>query len=155
MTNSINDDSVLLATVTLRIGSKDFKTTIGSTKMAKKVVDESIITTRANKHPIRPEYIGVNDHFWNAFDNSEAEVSALWIVRLCQWAGTWFPFTDEMMEDFYRKNSKFSDFSFNRLDTNGFVVLGADGKYRVTHEFICLCFKSSPNIGLFATKQAA
>lgn len=53
---------------------------------------------------ITPFDINTNDHFWNAFDHSETEVSARWIVLLCQKRGTWGPFSGEAIEELYREN---------------------------------------------------
>lgn len=123
--------------------------------MAKKVIDER---TGSVQHPVRPEHISTNpgDHFWDAFGNMETEISAKWIVRLCQRLGGWRAFTGEQIEAFYRE-AGFQTFMFNRLldGDNGFVVRGADKKYRVTHEFICRCFGSSPNETLIAQSQTA
>ncbi len=107
------------------------------------IIDEEASEKR---HPIRPEYINTSQRFWDAFGNVETEASAQWIVKLCQQSKSWKPFTAEEIEQLYR-TSKRVNFVFNRLvhGEHGFVVLGGDGKYRVTHEFICRCFSSSPD----------
>jgi hypothetical protein len=107
------------------------------------LVDES--DGKTGRHPVRPDHISLEKHFWDAFGNNETEVSAWWIVLLCQQLGGWVAFTYEQIEELY--NSKgYLNFCFNRLldGPHGFVILGADGKYRVTHEFICRCFAASP-----------
>ena len=110
--------------------------------MAKRVLDEE---SNRKEHPIRPRHIDVDNHFWDAFGHSETEVSARWIVKLCQKRAGWLPFWPRQIEDIYR-DAGFQNFRFNRLldEDRGFVVLGTDGKYRVTHQFICRCFASSP-----------
>lgn len=108
--------------------------------------------------PIKPSDINAEEHLWNAFDNNETEVSAGYIVRLCQRKGGWLPFSDEEIESLYREAGH-SHFSFNRLVEpgmaffilrgsvpvgGGWIVKGDDGLYRVTDDFILRCFKSSP-----------
>ena len=117
------------------------------------VVDE---TTRVK---ITPSDIDASKHLFDAFDNYETEVSARYIVRMCQEQERWFAFTQEEIEEFYTRNSKSVNFSFNRLvdpgrayrirtgmylTGGGWVILGEDGKYRVTEEFIDNCYRSSP-----------
>lgn len=51
-----------------------------------------------------PSDINTKQHFWNAFDHSETEVSASWIVRFLQQAGnSWAPFMLEDLQAFYGK----------------------------------------------------
>lgn len=94
---------------------------------------------------IQPDDIDANEHFWNAFDNNETEISAAWIVRLCQERGGWVPFTDDEMEAYYNRGGH-QNFRFSQLlDNRGrWVVKGDDGKYRVTVNFIARCFGASP-----------
>lgn len=124
--------------------------------MSKIIVDEN--AAGAKLHPIRPEHINTKQRFWNSFGNLDTETSAVWIVLLCQSVGGWKAFSKEEIEAFYRNRGKCSNFSFNRLveDTGyiGFDAIG-DKKYRVTHEFICRCFESSPNEAIFVTQKAA
>ena len=117
---------------------------------------------------VQPKDINASQHLWDAFDHMETEVSAGYIVRLCQEGGEWVPFTREEIEEFYGRSGHHG-FCFNRLvepemvptslarafagyhdapvpKGGGWVVLGGDGKYRVTEEFIQRCFKSSPSI---------
>jgi hypothetical protein len=119
----------------------------------KRVVDET------TESPIQPAHINASEHLFNAFDHTETEVSAGYIVRMCQEHGSWFAFTKEEIEEFYRQNSELQDgFTFNRLVEpgnafgiergyykagGGWVVLGEDKKYRVTVEFIINCYRSS------------
>ena len=106
------------------------------------------IVTDKNDYPIQPRHINAKRHFWDAFGNNETEISAGYIVRLCQKLGGWVPFTREQIEAFYNEAGH-TDFWFNRLRgqrTEDFIVLGEDGKFRVTHEFIARCHKSSPNL---------
>ena len=93
-------------------------------------------------------------HFWGAFNNYETEVSARYIVRLCQARGGWQPFTLDEIEAFYNK----SDFTFNRLVrpgtaysiTKGYYQIGGgwiieqNGQYFVTDDFIRRCYNSAP-----------
>jgi|GEM_PF-1103025 len=156
------------------------------------------IITDSGSFPIKPSDINIDHrkgfrHLYGAFDNSETEVSAYWIVRLCQQLGTWGPFTKAQIEEVYRKAGLKDGFTFNRLvepqavfadpakefgrmmehashtrnmspvmasisysmsssnnppelvaKGGGWIVLGTDGKYYVTDDFVSRCFKSSP-----------
>jgi hypothetical protein len=99
-------------------------------------------------HPIRPEHINIDEHFFDAFNNTETEVSARWIVMMCQRSNCWSPFSDEDIETFYRQNSRFRNFYFNRLHDQGYIIK-KDGLNYITHEFICKCFCSAPAKSLF------
>jgi len=111
-------------------------------------------------YPIRPSDIDASTHFWDAFGNSETEVSANYIVAFCQERVGWFPFTFKQLNRFYLANKPegHEDYTFNGLrhaqpgtlewlqdEENQFVQFGKDGKFRVTHEFVARCFLSSPN----------
>lgn len=112
--------------------------------MAKKIIDGENEVGKG--YVVQPGHINTKEHFWDAFGNSETEISARLIVSLCQKKGGWIPFTQEEIDKHTNQN-----FYFNRLcdswepkDDRNYVILGEDGKYRVTHEFIAACFKSSP-----------
>lgn len=106
---------------------------------------------------IAPADINCNGHFWDAFGNSETEISAKYVVRLCQQKGGWTPFSDEEIEEFYFEKSGHHGYSFNRLVEpgwayglgerklvgGGWVLRGADGLYRVTVEFVLRCYMST------------
>lgn len=111
--------------------------------MAKRIIDEDAIETV--KHPIRPEYINTGDHFWDAFDKSESETAARIIVLFCQQKQDgWTSFSLAEIRE-YRQSFKFYSLV---NEERGFVILGHDGRYRVTHEFICRCFAASPESAL-------
>jgi hypothetical protein len=101
------------------------------------------------KFPIQPNHIHISEgfeHLWDAFGNTETEVSAYYVVKLCQRLGGWLPFTEKQIEMLYRE-SKHIGFTFNSLvrhDGSGWIVLDAEGNYRVTDDFVTRCFKSSP-----------
>lgn len=101
-----------------------------------------IIITDEDDYPIQPEHINATGHLWDAFGKNETEISAGYIVRLCQQNGSWRPFTENELEEFYSKSGH-KGFHFNGLDSRGLIVL-TDYKYYVTHEFITNCFKASP-----------
>jgi hypothetical protein len=99
---------------------------------------------------IAPHDIDCSQHFWNAFDHSETETSANWIVRLCQELGGWQPFTRATLEAFYARKHK-DGFTFNRLEEGKHFVITTDPTtkeptkvYRMTVEFVTACYKSSP-----------
>lgn len=93
---------------------------------------------------ISPSDIDTSQHFWNAFDHSETEVSANWIVQLCQSRESWAPFTREDIEQLYSRRHK-DGFRFNKLLDDWIVT--RDGMYYVTAGFVIRCFESSPNKG--------
>jgi hypothetical protein len=151
---------------------------------------ERHIITDSTNFPIQPDHINTKRHFAEAFDNMETEISAHYVVKLCQELGTWGPFTMEQIEEIYRKAGLRDGFTFNRLiepeevfanaaeefgrmathanffprdpfmasmsyamshgkpetvaKGGGWIVLGADKKYRVTDDFVNRCYKSSP-----------
>jgi len=108
-----------------------------------RIIDDSI-----KDYPIQPKHISTKSHFWEAFGNMESEVSAWLIVALCQRAGGWVPFTKKEIDVYGKQNFFFNGLCDNRNPQagNNFVILGEDGRYRVTQEFIAICFKSSPAI---------
>ncbi|MFA5185962.1 MAG: hypothetical protein WC551_05720 [Patescibacteria group bacterium] len=107
---------------------------------------------------VQPKDINTEQHFWDAFGNSETEVSARYIVRLCQRKCAWLPFHRAEIEALYQEGG-YRGFEFNWLVEpglsfsivhgntrvgGGWIVLGEDGLYRVTDDFILRCYKSSP-----------
>lgn len=102
------------------------------------------------QHHIRPSDITADGHLWDAFDHYETEVSARYIVRMCQQRGNWQPFTQEDIEAVYQA-AGFKGFTFNRLIEpqmksrslydkpiprgGGWIVKG-DGRYFITVEFV-------------------
>lgn len=103
-----------------------------------------VIVTHESNFPIQPKDIVIKDHLWDAFGNSESEVSAAYIVRLCQEHGSWRPFTEEEIEAFYAKCGLRDGFTFNRLIDGVYgPIVKKDGLYYVTHAFILRCFGST------------
>jgi hypothetical protein len=97
----------------------------------------------ANYEP-QPEAIDASRHLWNAFDHSETEISAGWIVRLCQSDGVgWKPFSRTDIEFFYGRKVK-DGFTFNKLIERGWIIEDTDGNFHFTDEFVNRCFASSP-----------
>lgn len=109
-------------------------------------------------YPIKPEDIDATRHFFEAFDHTETEISARWVVRLCQEKGHWGPFTEAELTAFYHREFPDSTFRFHRLVEpqmsyslrggggmcgGGWLVREGD-TLRVTHNFITRCFKASP-----------
>ena len=108
-----------------------------------------------------PGDIDTSQHFWNAFDHNETEISARWIVRLYQ-ANEWGwdrPFTYEEVQRFYEEQRRKQDrFTFNRLiepgsaynvasghyQTGGGWVIKDGNFYRVTPDFVDRCHRSAP-----------
>lgn len=104
------------------------------------------MTPADSDYPVRPKHINAKQHLWNAFDHCETEVSAGYIVRLCQERGAgWAPFTKEQIEARYQEAGH-KNFGFNRLINKGWIKED-DGVYTITHEFVARCFKGSPSKG--------
>jgi len=100
---------------------------------------------------IKPRDINTSNHFWNAFGNMETEVSAWYIVKLCQEKGGWKPFTKAELDKISGEN-----FWFNRLSPynpnhkpkplagSPIYIIEIDDKYHVTALFIAKCYAASP-----------
>ncbi len=89
--------------------------------------------------PTQPKDIYTKSRLYNTFGNYESETSAGFIVELCKQKNGWMPFAKDEIDAFSKK-----DFRFNNL-TEGcspVVVLGSDGRYRVTNVFIEFCKQS-------------
>lgn len=102
-------------------------------------------------------------HLFNAFDNSETETSAAWLVEMAQKHGSWRPFSREEIEAVYHEHFE-EDFRFNRLirqgrgfyimegyrdEGGGWIVCDGDeskpgAMFHFTDDFVERCFKSSP-----------
>ncbi len=107
---------------------------------------------------IRPADIDTSRHFFGAYGNMETEVSAGWIVRMCQQRGSWESFTSREIEDFYRAGGQRDGFTFNQLVgpqtgffiAEGYVPVGGgwiverDGQYHLTTAFVQAAYRSSP-----------
>jgi len=74
--------------------------------------------------------------------NAETEISARWIVRLCQKRNSWEPFPLSELQSLYVE--RFSDgFTFNKLIDQSWIK--KDGNMiSVTAGFIVRCYESSP-----------
>lgn len=93
--------------------------------------------------PVKPKHINTKEHFYDAFGNRETEVSAHYVVLLCQQKGEWLPFTIKEIEELYKSKSHYDGFEFNRLISDGWIVK-RDGKYYVTQGFVARVWESSP-----------
>ena len=96
------------------------------------------------EYPIQPSDINTDQHFFDAFGNTETEISARFLVRMAQQHGCWFDFTKAEIDEFSGE-----DFWFNRLTSrqhyhNPPIKQNEDGTYSFTHLFIAKCFLSSP-----------
>jgi len=102
--------------------------------------------------PIQPKDIDTGVHFFNAFegmkDAMETEISANWIVQLCQDMGSWGPFTLGQIQAFYEKWHPGSDFWDNGLfDRGRGFMLDECGKLYPTIAFVVRCYGSAPKKG--------
>jgi hypothetical protein len=154
-----------------------------SAPIFKEVGHVSRIVTAEENFPIQPGDIDASGLF-EAFDHRKTEVSAGWIIRFLQAVGRgWQPFTFEEINAFYRQRHPCHEFTFNRLvepemlrpemappslvracagnhDSlvpagGGWIVLGEDGQYGVTEDFIRRCHGSSPAIARAAAATAS
>ena len=97
----------------------------------------------------KPSEIYSKKHFWNAFDQSETEVSARWIVRYMQdveerTGKCWPSFTYEQINGYYTLSD---GFTFNRLlgyrnKSTQYIEVDNDGNMTVTANFIGRCHRS-------------
>jgi hypothetical protein len=115
-----------------------------------------------NNTPLTPHDIGTHDHYWNAFGNSETEVSACWIIMFLQARNEgWTPFTRDAIDAFYRErrlavvNAKRSEASqlslrdfhehitLNQLNNPKWLIETPKG-LMVTIAFVARCYGSCP-----------
>lgn len=115
-------------------------------------------------HPIRPKDFSLDSFgaLASTFGKSEVEKTARNIICFCQRRGGWYPFTVEELIDFYKEVGEDPRFIFFGLlgawedegmfaqHTNpwreppSYLVIGADGMYRVTEQFIQQCASGKP-----------
>lgn len=108
--------------------------------------------------PILPNDINISQHLFDAFGNMETEISAHYIIGLCQQKGDWEPFTQQEIEDFYRSKGHQDGFTFNGLiepmtqrlfdgrphTVGGGYIVKKGNKYKITPEFVERVYMSSP-----------
>jgi hypothetical protein len=98
-------------------------------------------------YPIKTSDINADIFFGGAFDNTQTEISAGWLVRMAQENGDWRDFTQEEIDKFCQNQR---GFPFNRLTDDGTdhppIKKNDDGSYSFTHKFIAKCFLSSPAV---------
>lgn len=122
-------------------------------KKAKKIVDGS--TTNGKAYPVQPQHIDGKASFREPFGNrGDMQDSATIVVRFCQrrvgWPrkGRWLPFTQQQIDEFNGGEKVLFCHLLHPTrgarDETSYVILGPDGKYRVTHEFIAKCFEHAP-----------
>ena len=73
-----------------------------------------------------PDQIYMEEHFSDCFDNYEREITARWIVRLCQKKGDWLPFTYAEIDEFHREGTGQS-FLFNGIVTPEYGIEKIEG----------------------------
>jgi hypothetical protein len=92
-------------------------------------------------------------HLWNAFEHSETEASAYYLLRMAYRRGNWAPFTKADVEAVYGAQD---GYTFNRLidpgigyglpgeryESGGGWIVKKDGLYYFTEEFIDRCYLS-------------
>lgn len=102
------------------------------------------IITPEEEYPILPENIDASQHLWSAFDHSETETSAGWLVRFAQERGTgWAPFTREEIDAFYNRKYP-GHFGFNRLVNPESVLADPAKEFGKMAEHANLCRNTDP-----------
>jgi len=105
------------------------------------MVTNHINIVTSNELNIKPNNINRKQHFFGAFGHNETEVSASWIVKLCQKNGGWKPFTSEEIESLYNEVG-YKNFTFNNLIKGGFIIEDKQ-KFWITDVFILRCALSA------------
>ncbi len=110
----------------------------------------------SNLYLIKPSNISLSKGVHNN-NNEPANKAAVSIVAFCQERGSWDPFTEKEFLDFIDNNSdRFGDakkrgleswfYSFRQAEHySDFLMFKKKGKWYITHEFVCECFKKSPS----------
>jgi len=93
---------------------------------------------------VSPKDINTKKHFFGAFGNTETEVSASYIVWLCQEKGDWSPFTLMQVEEIYNR-AGYTGYTFNQLLTKQWII-EKNGMFYITSDFVMRCYTSSPEI---------
>jgi len=88
---------------------------------------------------IIPQDIDTSQHFFDCFDNLEREVSARYIVQMCQQHGNWEPFTLEDINTFYTEHGPGDGFWFNGLVSAKYGIRKESGRYVIEQAFIKRC----------------
>jgi hypothetical protein len=104
------------------------------------------ITHTTKLHLPLPKDIDTDNHFWNAFDNWETEISANILVSHAQIKNSWDDFTIKNIVRWKHQHGdpEATTFYFNDLITKGWVIDNKDDTYSFTLDFISRCHKSSP-----------
>lgn len=123
-------------------------------------MDKNIIV--GNNFPIQPCQINTHWRLIGAFENSETDMSAHYILKLCQRLGGWFPFSLKQIEEIFNE-SAYKRFPFNLLVepgeiltkpdptgktlprkemTGGGYIIYKDEKYHLTDEFVTRCYEA-------------
>lgn len=92
------------------------------------------VLTYGEQIKTRPSDITTEGHLWDAFGNHETEISARYIVRLCQQRDNWTPFTINDIEEVYNDAGNYG-YTFNRLISDGWIV-EENGYYYITVGFV-------------------
>ena len=128
--------------------------------------EKQVLTGEEGFH-IQPHDIDASKHFFGAFDQTQTETSASWIIRLLQKRNLgWKPFELKELEDFYAEKHT-GGFRFNRLVNpemvppdarraflgywdepipkgGGWIVIDEAKRCHVTGDFVERCFRASP-----------
>lgn len=75
---------------------------------------------------------------WDAFDNSETEASALWVLRLQTKRGNWGPFSVKSLSNLYHEKYPDEDFCWNWLIYPGLCFGFNPATFRLVADGWCL-----------------
>ena len=82
-----------------------------------------------------PDQIDMEHHFMDAFDNYEREITAQWIVQLCQEKGDWMPFTKPEI-DKYHLSKTGKPFYFNGIVTPEYGIEERGHLFHIGMKFV-------------------
>lgn len=99
-------------------------------------------TISALNHPIKPEEIRTETHWFEAFGNYETEVSALFLVLFAKKNGCWRDFTKKEIDKFTKRNFDFYELTDGKYQEPT-IKVNNDKTYSFTSEFIERCYKYS------------
>lgn len=100
------------------------------------------------KYPVNPGdivYTGTSIPFGDRFGNHETDISAYYIVKMCQarTPPSWLPFSKDEIEATYKSSGHNDGYAFNRLIRQNWIV-EKDGMYYITDRFVV--FSKNPGL---------
>ena len=105
--------------------------------------------TFKKKYPIQPQNIS-GKYFPEAFCNVATEMAAVCLILFCQEKNSWAPFKKKEINSFCMHEFYFYGLCPENDEANedNLIILGENGLYHFTHEFVARCFAASPSLKL-------